>query len=291
MFRYVFSPDHQNNENVFLADERDPLSVVSAALTPPQMTPRLTGTLFLPDHYHYHAVLDSTNRLAMELGRDGAVEGTLVVADQQTQGRGRQGRVWVSPPGLNLYCSVLLRPAIAIAKLSQLTLLTGLVLAETLVAMGVADVVIKWPNDILIKGRKMAGILAEMATDGEHLRFVIIGVGVNLNGCAADFPSDVAERAITLAEILHKPINRSLFLAEFLQVFTTWYDHYLQAGFAVVRRRWLMHAHLEGRLVEVSMPSGVMVGEAVDMDQDGFLLVKQKEGTVSRVVAGDVAFI
>ncbi|MBF0428758.1 MAG: biotin--[acetyl-CoA-carboxylase] ligase [Magnetococcales bacterium] len=251
----------------------------------------LTGKLFLPQNYHFHAVLDSTNREAMDLAHGDAPEGTVVVADQQTKGRGRLGRVWVSPPGVNLYFSMILRPPLVARQVAQLTLLAGLALVETLVAAGVVEAVVKWPNDILVHGKKLAGILSEMVAVGERVRFVVIGVGVNVNGHAASFPQEVAERAVTMVDILCQSTDRGGLLAEFLRTFEGWYGRYLQEGFVPVRQGWLGYARLMGQPVRVEMASGVQTGVVLDMDEDGFLLIRQKEGELFRVMAGDVVFI
>lgn len=261
------------------------------SLTQRFISSQLTGKIFLPERYHFHTTLDSTNREAMTLAHNGFPEGTVIVADQQTQGRGRYGRVWASPPGLNLYFSLLLRPPIAVCQASQLTLLAGLALVETVVGMGVGEALLKWPNDIMVNGRKLAGILAEMASDGERIRFMVIGVGVNVNGSATHFPAEIAQRAITMAEILHKELVRGLLLVEFLRLFEYWYLRYLQEGFAPIRQGWLAHSALLGRQVQVALPQGGMVGEAMNLDEDGFLLVKESNGIVSRVMAGDVALL
>ncbi|MEO5333011.1 MAG: biotin--[acetyl-CoA-carboxylase] ligase [Magnetococcus sp. YQC-5] len=269
-------------------DPQDPL-------TGDSMTPHLTGKLFLPEHYHYHAILDSTNRAAMALAHNGAPEGTLVLADQQTHGRGRYGRVWASPPGLNLYFSMVLRPAMAACHASRMTLMTSLALVETVIAQGITGVRVKWPNDILVQERKLSGILAEMAADGDRVRFVTIGVGLNVNGTSDLYPPEVAGRAVTLAELLQKNVARDEILAEFLLHFERWYRRYHQEGFTPVRHAWLKFARLEGRQVRVVLPADTqqttLVGEAVEMDENGFLLLKQENGMVSRVMAGDLTHL
>src|SRR5262249_51148011 len=150
-----------------------------------EVAPRLTGTWRRID---WHASLDSTQRRATELARDGAEEGTTVIAETQTAGRGRLGRRWHSPPGLNVYASVILRPALPPSEVPQVALVAGLATARAVAAATGLDARVKWPNDVLLDGRKVAGILTEMEAELERVRFVIVGIGVNVNAAAETFP-------------------------------------------------------------------------------------------------------
>src|SRR5512143_704887 len=143
------------------------------------------------------AVTDSTNRVAMEMAENGAKHGTVVVADAQTAGRGRMGRRWVSPAGKNLYVSLLLRPSVPTVDAPQLALVAGIALADAVEEVGV-PAFLKWPNDLYCGGRKAAGILAEMASDPDGVRHVVIGVGLNVNMEETDIPSDLRDKATSL---------------------------------------------------------------------------------------------
>ena len=276
------------------------------------MTPLLTGDLFRPELYNFSSTLDSTNRRAALLAQEGALEGTVVVADQQTQGRGRLGRTWSSPAGLNLYFSVVLRPVIPPSAAAQLTLLASLALAQTVVHAGAESVEIKWPNDLLLDGRKLAGILTEMRTDSYRIQYVIVGIGVNIHGNGDVFPVELRDKAITLAGFLrHKTtkadrIERPWFLANALAQMAYWYARFQQEGFAALRQDWLDFSQICGRQVHVnlaSVPSLVgtvgswrkspdsFVGQALSLDADGFLLVQRADSTVTRVLAGDVTIL
>ncbi len=262
---------------------------------PAAMAEWLTGDLFTIDRYFFHEVLDSTNREAARLADDGAAEGTVVVADRQTRGRGRLGRTWISPAGVNLYFSMILRPDIPIRHAAQLTLLAGLALAEEITTCmhrsvnGRPDgLEIKWPNDLMLQGRKLAGILTEMRAEGDRPRQVVLGIGINVNGRSDALPPPLHGRAITLAEHLRETIKRSSLLAGFLSTFEQRYKLYLTKGFAPIRQAWLDHSNLLGRRVQVNLTAEKFSGRAVEMDADGFLLVKRDDGRLSRVVAGDV---
>ncbi|MBF0369293.1 MAG: biotin--[acetyl-CoA-carboxylase] ligase [Magnetococcales bacterium] len=261
------------------------------ALTPDCVTPLLPDGLFRPDLYRFYGKTGSTNDLAVQLARGGAGEGTVVVADRQTQGRGRLGRVWSSPPGINLYFSLVLRPPLEPRFAAQLTLLAGLALGEAITLAGVSGITIKWPNDLLLGGRKLGGILTEMDAEPDRVRFVVVGVGVNVNGDEKSFPAELRDQAVSLLTVDGRRFQRATLLASFLKVFEKWYHCYRQEGFAPVRQGWLAMARIQGRRVEVNLLRERFIGRALDMDGDGFLLVEREDGVVSRVVAGDVTLL
>ncbi len=269
------------------------------SLAPEAVEPLLTGTLFRPDGYRFFPELGSSNEEVVAQARAGAAEGLVVVADCQTAGRGRLDRSWSSPPGVNLYFSFLLRPALPPGRTFQLTLLAGLALAETLVGLGIAGLAIKWPNDLLLDGRKLGGILTEMAAEPDHVQYVVVGVGLNVNQPRAAFPPELQGIAATLREVPPSggggdPVDfwpRRVILAGFLRNFATWYRRFLQEGFPPVRQGWLRYAAIRDRRVQVNLLHERFSGQAVDMDPEGFLLVKQDDGPVRKVVAGDVALL
>src|SRR5581483_105763 len=176
------------------------LAAVPDRLGPAELAPHLTGRW---RRIEWRAEIDSTQRLARDLARAGAEEGTCVVAEAQSAGRGRLGRTWHSPPGTNLYCSVVLRPPLAPAAVPAAVAETTTLSAE-----------IKWPNDVLVGGRKVAGILTELEAELERVRFVIVGIGVNLNTTA--FPAELAERATSLALASGRPVDRAAFTGRLL---------------------------------------------------------------------------
>ncbi|GAB0058433.1 Bifunctional ligase/repressor BirA [Candidatus Magnetaquicoccaceae bacterium FCR-1] len=258
-------------------------------LAPASIASRLTGPLFTPERYHFHPHLDSTNRHALDLARAGAPEGTVVVADAQSQGRGRLGRVWSSPPGENLYVTLIMRPEILVAHAPRLTLVAGLATLDAVREAGVTEARLKWPNDILVQGRKLAGILTEMATEGDRVRHVVIGVGVNVNGRAERFPPEVAARAVTMADILQNSIERGIVLARLLSAWEAWYRLFLSEGFAPVRLAWRERALLTGQKGRIDTAQGTRWVELLDLDEEGFLLACDREGGEPfRVLAGDV---
>ncbi|MCS6927435.1 MAG: biotin--[acetyl-CoA-carboxylase] ligase, partial [Candidatus Binatia bacterium] len=155
-------------------------------------------TRFLGRPLHIFPTLDSTNTYAARLARDGAPEGTVVIADMQTGGKGRLGRTWVSPPHVNLYLSVILRPPVSIAAAPSLNLLAGVAVAETIASVCGLRPSIKWPNDVLVNDKKVCGILAEMQVSASTLCAVILGIGVNINAPLSAFPEELRDKASSL---------------------------------------------------------------------------------------------
>ncbi|MBF0124437.1 MAG: biotin--[acetyl-CoA-carboxylase] ligase [Magnetococcales bacterium] len=267
-------------------------SVDDAPLTAAVMAPLLTGSLFQPHNYHYVAQLDSTSRTAMAMARNGAAEGSVVVAGEQHGGRGRLERSWYHHPSKNLAFSCILRPQIEPMRAVQLTLLTGVALAESVETAGVAGVTLKWPNDLLVAGRKAAGILSEMVLQGHQVVVVVIGVGINVHTTTDDFPPELRQTATSLmdgqGDGQQLPLSRSQLLAAFLHRFTDWYRRFLREGFAPVRQQWLARAPFMGRSVRVMLGNERVDARAIDLDADGFLLVDHPDRGRCRVVSGDL---
>jgi len=221
----------------------------------------------------------------------GAKEGLLVVADEQTGGRGRRGRAWHSPAGENLYCSLLLRPALPARMAGPLTLLAGAALAETLSCLGFTPR-LKWPNDVLLDTpeglRKVAGILAEMSSEADRVRHVVLGVGVNVNG--AVFPGLLGQIATSLAIVARKTIDRGTLLAALLNTFEPIYDRFRAHGPASGLASWNRHAIL-GQRAWVERESGRIEGVAFAVDESGALLLRTDPGETAMVHAGEVNWL
>jgi BirA family biotin operon repressor/biotin-[acetyl-CoA-carboxylase] ligase len=238
--------------------------------------------------FHYFFELDSTNTYARQLAEAGAREGEIVIAEAQTQGRGRLGRRWQSPPFANLYFSVILRPQLPPAQAPQITLTAAVALAETVAAFIAQPATIKWPNDILVGGKKLAGILTEASCDSERLHYVILGIGVNLNYAVEHMPQEIRARATSIAHLTGKPVHRESFLRRLIQDLDRCYGELEQSGFAALARRWQAHFSLRDRRVRVEMLEQIITGWARGIDRDGALLVEDDNGVLQRVIAGDV---
>jgi BirA family biotin operon repressor/biotin-[acetyl-CoA-carboxylase] ligase len=262
------------------------LSRASAAdeLLPERVSLRL-HTQRLGRAYEFTSTCPSTNDLVRQRAADGAAEGLLVVADSQSTGRGRLGRTWHSPSGQNLYLSLLLRPALPARHATPLTLLAGAALAHTLALAG-ASPRLRWPNDLQLlaagEWRKTAGILTEMWTDGDRVRSIALGVGLNVN--CLDFPPDLAERATSLQLSVGRAFDRGELLVSFLEVFEPRYDDFLAHGPAAGLTEWRRYADL-GRVCRRDGVEGI----ATDIDETGALLVRDAAGQVHRLTSGETS--
>ena len=245
---------------------------------------------------HFFDAIDSTNTYAMQLAREGAAEGTVVVADAQSGGKGRLGRTWVSPAGVNLYCSTILRPSVPAALAPQMNLVAAVAVAEAIVEVCGITPTIKWPNDVLLKGKKVCGILSEMQTGqarADTLKAIIVGIGVNLNTRRDAFPEELREKASSLLLITGEPVERGVFAASLLTHLEQSYLLWVQEGFTVLRSAWERYASdLIGKQIAVAAPEGAMSGTVLGLDTDGALLIReQSTNAPRRIVAGDVTVI
>jgi len=238
----------------------------------------------------YFAVTDSTNMVAHQLAQTGAAEGTVVIADTQTHGRGRLGRAWVSPPSCNLYLSVVLRPSVSTAIAPQLTLVAGVAVAET-IREWVPRAALKWPNDTVIDGRKVAGILTEMDADADRVRFVILGIGVNLNSAPEDFPAELQDKATSLRVVTGGSIDRAAFTGRLLAQLEDRYQRFLHDGFAGLRPFWEACSCLTGQQVAIDEGGQRRTGVVIGIADDGALVLRTPQGAEKRILVGDVTVI
>ncbi len=234
----------------------------------------------------------STNADAFRLAEDGVIEGTVVLADSQSGGKGRRGRVWVSPAGVNLYCSVVLRPAIMPHEAPQLTFLSAVAAARAIEQTTTLIPEIKWPNDLLISGKKVAGLLNEMSAETDGINFVILGIGVNLNMTSDQFPGDLRHPATSLFIESGVKVDRSHFTGIMLNELDRLYADFLAHGFGPVREEWQQRCNAYGRQVLVS-DSGTECsgGQFIGIDSDGAMLLRSEDDRLHRITCGDVRVI
>ncbi len=237
---------------------------------------------------HFYESLDSTSTRAFGLARAGEAEGAVVMAETQTDGKGRVGRRWESPPGVNLYASVILRPEVAPHKAHELTFVAAVAVAEAVTSITGARPVVKWPNDILIDGRKVAGILLEMSSETDRVNFVVAGIGLNVNGRRQMYTEAVGGRAISLCEKTGVPLDRAEVARRVFTSIDKWYNIYLKNGFPSVLDEWRGYFASVGAAVRVVSFSKTSEGVCAGVDGDGALLLKTRSGAVERIVAGDV---
>ena len=238
--------------------------------------------------FHYFVEIGSTNTHARELAEKGAAEGEVVLAESQTHGRGRLGRRWESPPLTNLYFSVILRPKLAPVHAPQITLTAAVALAEAIDSLIPLSPVIKWPNDILVNGKKLAGILAEAVCARERVEYVILGIGVNVN-CPVDAMSqELRQRATSLFDVTRIHMDREFVLRRLIQDLDRCYGDLEQFGFEAIAPQWEARFGLRGKRVRIELRDQVLIGRARGLARDGALLVEGDDGILQKVIAGDV---
>ncbi len=237
----------------------------------------------------YFEETTSTSQIAWGLGEEGAPHGTVVVADRQTKGKGRAGRSWISPSGVNLYLSILLRPDLPPAHAPELTLVAAVAVCEALREAGCERARIKWPNDVEIGARKACGILTELCADASGVDFVVVGIGVDVNMKAEELPDEIKDLATSVRIALGKPYPRARLLARLLERFEAWLDRYEDEGFGVVRARWTALSSTVGSRVRLRAADGKAIeGRAESIDEGGHLVVRTDSGALEKVIAGDV---
>ena len=232
--------------------------------------------------------LDSTNIKVTQMAREGAPEGTVVTAEKQTAGKGRRGRNWESPSGTNIYMSVLLRPNIEVQKAPMLTLVMAYSIGKILQANGYEAVQIKWPNDLVLSGKKVCGILTEAELDGTELNHVVIGVGINVN--EKEFPEELENKATSLLLEGSKEVDREKLMKDILERFTKDYARFVEEGNLTFLRdeynQMLVNYHNEVRVLE---PGNEYTAYAHGINDMGELLVEKADGSLEAVYAGEVS--
>lgn len=228
----------------------------------------------------------STNDVVEKLARDGVPEGVVVFAETQTKGRGRLGRKWLSPTGQGLWFSVLLRPALTPASVTQLTVAAATAVARAIrLETGLAPQ-IKWPNDILLRGKKVTGILTELSAEQDRVRHVIIGIGVDVN--VTDFPAELHDVATSLAAEAGKKFLRAEIAVAILRELDADYARVVRGEFAALAEEWERQCVTLGRRVVIHIGDRTLRGRAESLDSDGALLLRGDYGHLERIIGGDV---
>lgn len=248
-----------------------------------------TGFIGKRDVYFYPET-DSTNIQAFKIASNGGPEGTIVIAESQTDGKGRLGRKWISPSKENIYISIILRPQIPTFTAPRLTLVTAVALSETLDSIGAPGHRIKWPNDILYNNRKLSGILTEMKGDCDGIDFIITGLGINLNSLSDSYPDEIKNSMISLKEITGTEIYRAEFLKIFLQNFETNYLYFLQGNFLDILEKWKIKSAIINQKIKVTNYDDFFTGIVSDVTPDGNLIVQTDNG-IRQVNSGDINYL
>lgn len=268
--------------------EKNSISIVSKPdrLYPWEIKYHLT-TERIGREIYYRAVLESTNKIAAFLAKKGAKEGTCVLAEKQTKGRGRQKRRWFSPYGKNLYISIILRPDLPKSKINYLPFLSCLSVSDVIKSFSDIHVTLKWPNDVLANGKKISGTLVELSLSGKKVDFAIVGIGFNVNMEEDDMPEDLKKVATSLRIETGSNYDRALICANLLISFEKYYDLLQVKGSSEIRSLWEEKASIRGKTVSVANEKGVFEGVCEGIDENGALLLNTKKG-IERIYAGDV---
>lgn len=230
----------------------------------------------------------STNDVVEKLAVDGVQEGMAVFAESQTKGRGRLGRCWVSPAGKGLLFSVLLRPALPPQSATQLTITAATAVARAIQRHAGMAPEIKWPNDILLRGRKTAGILTELSAELDHIKYVILGIGVNVNLDTADFPPEWRGMSTSLKLASGRAVSRPGLAADLLRELDADYARVRAGQFSAVADEWERQCTTLGQQVRIRFGEREVSGRAEALDEDGALLIRTQHGRLERIVGGDV---
>ena len=244
------------------------------------------------NNIHFFTEVESTNDVLCKLARNGAPHGTVVIAECQTKGKGRLNRQWQSPPGCNIYASIALRPPIEPVYAPQITLMTGVAVAELLSDYCTGGVTLKWPNDVQIGGKKVCGILAEMsASERGGVDFIVVGIGINVNIRKNDFDESVRDMATSLAEEAGHDISRLDLTAKLFDRFDDLYTRLLTSGFGSIKDAWLSYCDMVGKQARVIFNNGIESGKVLGIDDFGALVISDKNGKTKRVIAGDASVV
>ena len=235
----------------------------------------------------FYRTIDSTNTEAKRRAAEGDAHGTVYVAEEQTRGKGRLGRQWVSPPGEGLWFTVLLRPDCIPAQTAGLTLVTGLAVCQTIRELCGIDARIKWPNDIVLGSKKLCGILLEMSAEENHVDYVIAGIGINVN--IGDFPEEIAYKATSLRLACGHSLCRGELLAAFLNIYEPLLQLYTENRTEEILVPYRELCVSLGRQVSTQRPQGLLTGTAVDITRGGELVIRTPTGEEETVFTGEVS--
>lgn len=239
----------------------------------------------------FFPVTASTNTTAGDLAAKGQREGTVIIADSQTQGRGRRGRQWISPAGKNLCLSVIVRPDMPARYGVILTLMSAVACVSAIQKVSSVPLSIKWPNDLMVADKKMGGILCEMKTEADNIAYAVIGVGININVDDSDLPDDIRTTATSVRLETGRLQSRTLYALEIIKSLDYWYNILLKAGNMPIIDSWQRLSSTVGRRVTATSEEIKFTGVAEGVDTEGALILRLADNTVTKISAGDVTIL
>jgi len=247
-------------------------------------------TKYIGKEIYYFPELKSTNIIAKEKASHragGMDEGTLIIAERQSAGKGRLGREWFSPAG-GIWLSIILFPQLSPSYISRITLITAVAVIKAIKIYTQIESQIKWPNDILINEKKVCGILTEMSAELDIINWVVVGIGINVNIDHRKFPEDIQENTISLKETSGKEVLRVKLVQTFLQEFEKYYEKLKRKEFPSILREWKLYSHTLGKKIRVDMGEKIITGEAIDINESGALILKKEDGELAEIISGTI---
>lgn len=236
--------------------------------------------------------VSSTNELTSSLSQSNKIgSGTVIIADQQESGKGRLGRKWVSPPGSNIYMSIMIKPNILPKDAAFLTLLAAVACTIALVRTTGVEISIKWPNDLMVSGKKLGGILTEVRSESGRIKTAIIGIGINVNITKKDFPTEISPIATSLKEESGIYHSRTGIIVQILREFENWNQIFSEAGKAPIIKQWRELSSTSGKMVTVTTSQESFSGVAEDIDEEGRLILRLPSGDMKKISSGDVTML
>ena len=251
---------------------------------------------FVGKNIYYEEKVDSTNTLARELSLKGVKNGSVVISDYQERGRGRNGKIWTSPCGCNIYMSIILKPKFSPEVAQGMTILAAVSVADAIAEVASLKPQIKWPNDILIDSKKVSGILTEMSTQNMVIEHIIVGIGINVNAEEKDMEDGIKNIATSLLIESKKtnefagPLNRNKLITSILNKFDKYYEMFLSTGLSSVLQYYQKYFSMIGKEIEINIRDKRVKGQVVGIDSKGALLLKTGENELEKVVSGEIYF-
>ncbi|WP_113928630.1 biotin--[acetyl-CoA-carboxylase] ligase [Bacillus sp. P14.5] len=236
----------------------------------------------------YMESVPSTQKIAHALAQEGSVEGTTVIADEQTEGRGRLLRSWHSPKGTGIWMSIILKPQLPPQRAPQFTLIAAVAVVQAIEEVCGLSPEIKWPNDILLNGKKVTGILTELQAEADKINSIIIGIGMNVNQKREDFPEELQAIATSLSLEKEEKISRAKLIQKVLEKLELYYDLYMEKGFTPIKLLWESYAISIGRQITARTITGSIKGKALGINEDGVLRIEDAEGAIHEVYSADI---
>ena len=248
------------------------------------------NTSYIGKEIHYFREVDSTNEVAKKLARNGAPEGTVIIAESQSRGKGRRGKKWVSPLG-GAWLSIILRPYTLPINAPQLTFIAGIAAAQTINEEYGLNAGIKWPNDVLIGNKKVCGVLTEISTEIDTIDYIVTGIGIDANIDVNLLPSELKDTTTSLKSELNQDISRMILVQKFLGNFEAMYDTFNEGNFHKILRKWRQLSKTIGKQVEIRKGTEFVRGEAVGVNSKGALILELEDGTLRKIISGECRHI